>query len=293
VRRDIIAPDAPFSTGYGVARQLQRIMTMRQPTIFLSHGGGPCFWMDFPPPFGPHAFDRLRAYLAGLLQTLPERPKSILLVSAHWEEAAPTVGSSATPGMIYDYYGFPDETYHLLYPAPGAPQLAQRVRGLLAAQGLECREDAGRGFDHGVFVPMMIIDAKAEIPVATLSLQRDLSPRLHLAIGAALAPLRDEGVLIIGSGNSFHNLRTFFDGQAGVSAQFDDWLTQTVKTPDPQSRSDKLAAWDMAPGARLSHPREEHLLPLMVVMGAAGADSGARVYHDRIANKAISGYAFG
>ena len=266
---------------------------MRQPTIFLSHGGGPCFWMDFPEPFGPHAFDKLRDYLAGLLATLPERPKAILVVSAHWEEAEPTVGAAKAPGMIYDYYGFPAHTYHLRYPAPGSPQLAGRVRDLLGAAGIASGSDPERGFDHGVFVPMLIVDPKAEIPAATLSLQRDLSPELHLAIGAALAPLRDEGVLILGSGNSFHNLRTFFDGQKRVSGAFDDWLTAAVETPDPAARAAQFAAWDTAPGARECHPREEHLLPLMVVAGAAGGDPGARVYSDLIAGKAISGYAFG
>jgi aromatic ring-opening dioxygenase catalytic subunit (LigB family) len=266
---------------------------MRQPTIFLSHGGGPCFWMEFPEPIGAHGFDKLRAYLAGLLETLPERPKAILVISAHWEEPVPTVGSAAKPGMIYDYFGFPADTYQLQYPAPGAPQLAKRVQELLGAAGVATRGDPERGFDHGVFVPMLIIDPKVEIPVATLSLQRDLSPELHLAIGAALAPLRDEGVLILGSGNSFHNLRTFFDGRPGSSRTFDDWLTAAVETPDPATRSAKLAAWAKAPAARDSHPREEHLLPLMVVAGAGGDDAGARVYHDLIANKAISGYAFG
>ena len=266
---------------------------MKQPAIFISHGGGPCFWMEFGPPFGPHGFDRLRAYLAGLLATLPERPKAILLISAHWEEATPTVGTAENPGMIYDYYGFPPETYRLSYPAPGAPQLAQRVRDLLGAAGIESAADPQRGFDHGVFVPMLIVDPEAGIPVATLSLRHDLSPEAHLAMGAALEPLRDEGVLIIGSGNSFHNLRTFFDGQTGASQAFDDWLTEAVETPDPAVRSEKLAGWDKAPAARLCHPREEHLLPLMVVAGAAGADAGRRVYRDSIGDKAISGYAFG
>jgi aromatic ring-opening dioxygenase catalytic subunit (LigB family) len=266
---------------------------MRQPTIFISHGGGPCFWMDFPEPFGPHAFDRLRDYLAGLLASLPERPKAILVVSAHWEEAAPTVGAAAAPGMIYDYYGFPAHTYQLQYPAPGAPQLARRVQELLGAAGVEARADPQRGFDHGVFVPMLIVDPPAEIPVATLSLQQDRSPSLHLAIGAALKPLRDEGVLILGSGNSFHNLRTFFDGQTGASQAFDDWLTEAVETTDPAARSKKLIGWEKAPNARLCHPREEHLLPLMVIAGAAGDDAGARIYHDSIGGKAISGYAFG
>ncbi len=265
---------------------------MKQPTIYLSHGGGPCFWMEFPEPFGAHAFDRLRDYLAGLLDTLPERPKAILAISAHWEEAAPTVGSAAAPGMIYDYFGFPEHTYRLNYPAPGAPELAHRARALLSAAGIASAEDAQRGYDHGVFVPMLIVDPKAEIPVATLSLRHDLSPEAHLAIGAALEPLREEGVLILGSGNSFHNLRTFFDGRPG-GEDFDAWLTAAVENPQVEARNAALAAWRQAPGARAAHPREEHLLPLMVVAGAAGDDAGRRVYADRIGGKAVSGYAFG
>jgi aromatic ring-opening dioxygenase catalytic subunit (LigB family) len=266
---------------------------MRQPTIFLSHGGGPCFWMEPREPLGAHAFEKLRTYLASLLETLPQRPDAILLVSAHWEEPVPTVGSSPAPGMIYDYFGFPAHTYHLRYPAPGSPQLAQRIRDLLGAAGVETRSDPERGFDHGVFVPMLIVDPNTEIPLVTLSLQHDLSARLHLAIGAALEPLRDENVLIVGSGNSFHNLRTFLDGQTGASTAFDDWLTVVVEMPDPAARSDQLGTWENAPGARLCHPREEHLLPLMVVAGAASNDAGSRVFHDMIGNKAISGYAFG
>lgn len=266
---------------------------MKLPTIFLSHGGGPCFWMTFPEPFGPHAFDSLRDHLDRLLASLPERPKAILMVSAHWEEDLPTVGSAPAPGMIYDYFGFPPHTYHLSYPAPGAPALARRVQDLLAAAQIESRDDPGRGFDHGVFVPMMIADSKAEIPVATLSLRRDLSPAKHLAIGAALEPLREEGVLILGSGNSFHNLQTFFDGARGASETFDSWLTAAVEAPEPAARNEKLAHWAKAPGARECHPREEHLLPLMVVAGAAGADKGKPDYHDIIANKVISGYRFG
>jgi len=266
---------------------------MTLPTIFISHGGGPCFWMEFPPPFGPNAFDKLRAYLEELIPSLPERPKAVLLVSAHWEEALPTIGSAAKPGMIYDYYGFPPNTYKLSYPAPGAPAVAHRARDLLAAAGIKTSEDAERGFDHGVYVPFLIADPKAEMPIATLSLQSDLSAKAHLAIGAALEPLRHEGVLIVGSGNSFHNLHTFFNGRTGVSEPFDAWLTEAVETKEPSARNAKLLAWEQAPNARQCHPREEHLLPLMVVAGAGGSDQGKLVYHDNIANKAISGYAFG
>ena len=154
---------------------------VRQPSIFIPHGGGPCFWMESPPPFGPHAWDGLRDYLAGLVKSLPERPKAFVVVTAHWEEAQPTVSAAAAPGMLYDYYGFPAHTYQLKYPAPGAPAIAAEVKRLLAAAGLKVGENAERGFDHGVFVPFLIIDPQAQIPVAMLSLQRDLDPAVHIS----------------------------------------------------------------------------------------------------------------
>jgi len=263
---------------------------MRQPAIFLSHGGGPCFWLEGPVA---RAFDPLKAYLAGLLDALPERPRAILIVSAHWEEPRITLGSAKAPQMIFDYYGFPAHTYRLSYPAPGAPSLAERARGLLAAAGVEAALDSTRGFDHGVFVPMLIVDPGATIPIVTLSLRQDLDPAFHIAVGAALAPLREEGVLILGSGSSFHNLRTFFDGEANAAADFDAWLTEAATNADAKERDALLERWSEAPFAEACHPREEHLLPLMVVAGAAGADVGRRVFHDRVAGKAISGFAFG
>ena len=265
----------------------------RQPAIFLSHGGGPCFWISFPPPLGPHAFDSLRAYLAGLLAALPARPSAILIVSGHWEANAPTIATSPAPPMLFDYFNFPPETYELSYPAPGDPNLAARVQKLLQAAGIAADADPKRGFDHGVFVPMLIVDPAAGVPVVELSLRKDLDPAHHIAIGAALAPLRDEGVLILGSGNSFHNLRTFFDGEAEAAAGFDSWLTGAVTDPDQAARAQALTAWDKAPYARQCHPREEHLLPLMVVAGAGGSDPARRDFHDIIGGKAISGYRFG
>jgi aromatic ring-opening dioxygenase catalytic subunit (LigB family) len=266
----------------------------RLPCLYITHGGGPCFWMEFGPPFGPHAFDKLRAYLAGLIDGLPERPKAILMISGHWEEDRPTVSTAAKPGMLFDYYGFPEHTYQLNYPAPGAPHLAERVRGLLQAAQIDCGTDGERGFDHGVFVPQLIIDPKAEIPVVMLSMRHDLDPAAHLAIGRALAPLRDEGVLIVGSGNSYHNLREFF-GERGVAASlaFDDWLNETVTAPDPASRDAGLRQWASAPGGRACHPREDHLIPLMVAAGAAGMDLGRRTFRDLLGGKAISCFSFG
>jgi aromatic ring-opening dioxygenase catalytic subunit (LigB family) len=265
----------------------------RQPTLYISHGGGPSFSMEYPPPIGAHGFDNLRHYLSGVIANLPQRPQAILTISAHWEEACVTVGTSPAPPMLFDYYGFPPHAYQLNYPAPGNPALAARVRGLLDASGIANAENNTRGYDHGVFVPFMVIDPEAKIPVVTMSLEHNLDPARHLAIGAALAPLRDEGVLIVGSGNSFHNLRSFFDGRPETSMQFDTWLTQAVELPGPTARAAALTNWERAPAARLCHPREEHLLPLMVAAGAGQTDRGTRVFHDMIGGKAISGFAFG
>ena len=264
----------------------------RQPAIFIPHGGGPCFWIEFPPPFGPHAWDKLKDYLSGLVASLPERPKAFLVVTAHWETAQPTVSVNAKPGMLYDYYGFPEHTYRLTYPAPGAPDLAAEVKQLIEAAGLPVATDSERGFDHGVFVPFLIIDPKAEIPVVMLSLRHDLDPSFHIKLGKALAPLRDEGAAIVGSGMSFHDLRHFQDGDGAASATFDAWLDETAKAP-ARERDARLAAWDKAPAARACHPREEHLLPLMVVAGAAGDSQGKHEFRDVIGGKVISGFRFG
>jgi aromatic ring-opening dioxygenase catalytic subunit (LigB family) len=265
----------------------------RQPAIFLSHGGGPCFWMTYPPPIGPHGFDHLKTYLAGILDNLPARPKAILVISGHWEEQLPTVSTAAAPPMLFDYYGFPEHTYHLKYPAPGAPDLAEKVRAVLTDAGMATATDPRRGFDHGVFVPFLIIDPEAHIPVVMLSLQQNLDPAFHIAVGKAIAPLRDDGVLIVGSGNTFHNLRAIHDGQTGPSAAFDAWLNEAVAGTDAERRNASLEQWAKAPHARDCHPREEHLLPLMVVAGAALTDVGRRVYHDNIGGKLASGFAFG
>jgi aromatic ring-opening dioxygenase catalytic subunit (LigB family) len=267
--------------------------TVRQPAIFIPHGGGPCFWIEFPPPFGPGAWDGLRAYLAGLVDSLPERPKAFVVVTAHWEETQPTVSVAAAPGMLYDYYGFPAHTYQLKYPAPGAPAIAAEVKSLIAAAGLRVGEDGERGFDHGVFAPFLIVDPAAQIPVVMMSLQRDLEPALHIAVGKALAPLRDRGIAIVGSGMSFHDLRRFRDGDGRASQTFDAWLDETLTKSDPATREQRLARWSEAPAARACHPREEHLLPLMVVVGAAEASAGAVSFREAIGGKTISAFRFG
>lgn len=263
-----------------------------QPTLFVPHGAGPCFFMDWNPP---HAWDAMAAYLRGVHASLPAPPKAILVVSAHWLEPTFSVTRGAGPDLIFDYYGFPEHTYRLRYPAPGAPELADRVVELLEAAGLPARADDQRGYDHGLFVPLLLMFPEAQIPVMQLSLRRDLDPQAHLDAGRALASLREDGVLIVGSGMSFHNMRGYGDPRFGpVSAAFDEWLTATVAAPQAR-REAALADWAHAPQARLCHPprAEEHLLPLMVVAGAAGDAPGQRAFSDRVMETTLSAFRFG
>ena len=269
--------------------------THRLPALYIPHGGGPCFFMD-PPPNAPHLWDGMAAYLRGIAASVGTRPKAILVISAHWEAVRPTVNSGAQPGMLFDYYGFPEHTYRLAYPAPGSPVLAARVRSLLGHAGIPADEDATRGYDHGVFVPFLLMYPDADVPVVQLSLQAGLDPAAHLAIGRALAPLRDEGVLIVGSGMSYHNLRAFFAPDPQVmqgSERFDAALTRAVEAVDPAARDAQLVAWKQLPDALVCHPRAEHLLPLMVAAGAGAADQGRRTYNDRVFGKAVSAFQFG
>jgi aromatic ring-opening dioxygenase catalytic subunit (LigB family) len=265
--------------------------TKRLPTLYIPHGGGPCFFMD-PPANHPHMWDGLATYLRGIDASLSVRPKAVLVVSGHWEMQQPTVNIAERPKLLFDYYGFPEHTYRLKYPVPGAPDLEPRVRLLLADAGFELGVDSKRGLDHGVFVPFLLIYPRADVPIMQLSLQQSLDPGLHLDVGRALAPLRDRGVLIVGSGMSYHNLAAMFSGGGGeAAAAFDAWLGDAVR--DPQTRDAKLKVWRSAPGGRESHPREEHLLPLMVAAGAADGDAAVRSFGESIAGKAISGFQFG
>jgi len=264
----------------------------RMPVVFVPHGGGP--WPFVETGIGSQAEqDGLAAYLRSVREVAGRRPEAILVVSAHWEEPEPTVMTSPRPPMFYDYYGFPPESYRITWPAPGSPALAARVRALLRGQGIATGEDAKRGFDHGAFVPLKVAWPEAEIPTVQLSLREGLDPAEHLALGRALAPLRDEGVLIVGSGMTFHNLRGFFQpGAAPVAAAFDAWLRETA-TAEPAARDAGLTRWEAAPAARAAHPREEHLLPLMVVAGAAGEDRGKVAWRGTIAELELSAYHFG
>jgi aromatic ring-opening dioxygenase catalytic subunit (LigB family) len=265
---------------------------VRMPAVFVPHGGGPWPFVDLGGMFPRSDLDALRSYLESVRDVPPVRPRALLVISAHWEAPVPTVMTAERPPLLFDYYGFPPASYQITWPAPGAPWLADRVRALLGAAGLDSAADAQRGFDHGTFIPLKLTYPDADLPTLQLSLKQGLDPAEHLAIGRALAPLRDDGVFIIGSGMTFHDLQRFTRPSARASAErFDAWLRETV-TAEPAERDARLAAWDTAPDARRSHPREEHLIPLMVVAGAAGADRGSVAYSHTF-GMPISGFRFG
>ena len=243
---------------------------------------------------GRPAWQPLITHLEELGELARKRARALLVISAHWEEPVPTVHFGKAPGMLYDYYGFPEETYHLSWPAPGAPDVAKRVEGLLHGAGFATAREEERGYDHGTFVPMMVALPDAKIPVAQLSLVAGLDPATHLAVGRALAPLRDDGILIIGSGFSYHNLRMFGDPRARpISERFDEWLRAAAESRDPEERSRLLADWESAPGARSCHPRSEHLVPIFIAAGAGGAEPGRCVFSGTVMGVVTSSFAFG
>ncbi|HYE14943.1 MAG TPA: class III extradiol ring-cleavage dioxygenase [Pyrinomonadaceae bacterium] len=264
----------------------------RLPTYFISHGGGPWPWLKEQMP---GMFDNLEASLSDMPRQVGTTPKAVLMVSGHWEERDFTVMSAPRPPMVYDYSGFPAFTYQIKYPAPGSPEVATRVQELLRGAGFAAPADDRRGFDHGTFAPLKAIYPEADVPVLQLSIRSDYDVDAHLAVGRALAPLRDEGVLIVGSGLSYHNLRRF--GAAGVdpSREFDAWLTGAVCRSVGGERNALLRGWTAAPSARLAHPDEDHLIPLMVAVGAAEGEAGETVYHeDSFAGSlTVSSYRFG
>ena len=236
----------------------------------------------------------LETYLRDFMGRLVELPRAIVIVSGHWEETKPTVNASARPGLLFDYEGFPDYTYALTWPAPGEPRLAARMRALLGEAGIDSAEDTKRGWDHGVFVPMKVILPNADIPVVQLSLQQGMDPARHLAIGRALTPLRHDGVLIIGSGQTYHNMRGFSVGRSHGDPRaeaFDSWLR--LQLANPVTRETALTHWEKAPGARYAQPHEDHLLPLMVVAGAAAGEQGHVDFHGHALGKPLSGFRFG
>jgi aromatic ring-opening dioxygenase catalytic subunit (LigB family) len=245
-------------------------------------------------------FATLEASLKELPQQLGVRPKALLVVSGHWEDDDFAVMSSPAPPMLYDYGGFPPEMYAIRYSAPGSPELAQRAHELIQQAGLATHLDPQRGFDHGTYSLLAVTHPNAESPVFQVSLRHDYDPEAHWKLGRALAPLRDEGVVIIGSGSSYHNLRSMLSNYSGnqrgqESAQFDAWLQKTLTERSPEQRCQQLLDWDRAPYARAVHPREDHFLPLHVALGAAEQEPARVIYHqnDFFGDITMSSYRFG
>lgn len=263
----------------------------RLPTYFITHGGGP--WPYMEGPFRRH-FDKLETALKRIRNELGDLPKALLIVSGHWEGPSFTASASPRPSMLYDYAGFPEETYHIQYNAPGSPELAERVHSLLAEGGMPAAIDPARGLDHGTFSLMRPMYPEADIPVVQLSLRHGFDPEEHLQAGRLLAPLRDEGIVIIGSGSSYHDLQNWGPGAVEPAATFDKWLNSTLSAQDDE-RWARLVSWEDAPAARQAHPREDHLLPLMVAVGAAKNEPGVSVFSqsDFMGSITLSSFRFG
>ncbi|WP_371503259.1 dioxygenase [Kitasatospora sp. NBC_00374] len=234
----------------------------RMPALYLSHGAPPL--ADDPVWPG-----QLAAWSAGL-----PRPRAILMVSAHWEEAPLALGATTTVPLVYDFWGFPEHYYRVEYAAPGAPALAESVRALLRAPGTPVQDIPDRGLDHGAYVPLVEMFPEADVPVLQISLPT-LDPQRLMKIGRRLAPLRDEGVLIVGSGFFTHNLRALsMEGQvSSVMAEFDDWGRRALAAQDLDALLDFE---NKAPAGRFAHPRTEHFAPLFVTLGAGEADLGSQ-----------------
>lgn len=248
--------------------------------------------MDWDPP---ETWMRMATWLKELGDGLKAlRPRGIVVISSHWEESEFTVMTKPRPSLYYDYQDFPEHTYHLDFQPPGDPALAAEVQAALQGAGIPCRADDKRDYDHGVFVPLKVAFPEADVPIIQLSLKKGLDAATHIAAGKALRGLRDRGVVILGSGMSYHNMRDFFGNGAALepSKAFDDWLTSAA-TAEPEARDKALTQWMAAPFARRAHPREEHLVSLMVVAGAAGADKGVHVFQDTVMGAVVSAYRYG
>ena len=258
-------------------------MSAALPGLFLSHGA-PTLPLEHGHP--THAF------LKGLGTTLP-KPRAILMVSAHWDTPLPVLTTAPHLDTVHDFYGFPQELYALRYPATGSAELARKTAGLLESAGLAVAADPERGLDHGAWVPLMLMYPQADIPVVQLSLQTRAGAEHHWKLGEALAPLRADGVLLIGSGGATHNLREFFRPTPGLDEsyvpKFTAWLEDTLSRGDRETLLDYRRR---APEARRAHPTEEHFFPLIV---AAGAGGKARRIHGAMtgASLAMDAYQFG
>jgi 4,5-DOPA dioxygenase extradiol len=259
---------------------------MTQPSLYVSHGS-PMIVMDQSPA---------RSFLEAYGRAWAEKPKAIIVCSAHYEAAGgPALTASAAPQMIYDFGGFPPALYQMQYPAPGAPALAERAAGLLEKAGFSPRLDAEWGFDHGTWTPLKLMQPAADVPVVAMSIDLHQSPQWHFNAGRALAPLREEGVAIIGSGSMTHNLRAFFTGQKPPGIKDNEWVEQFrdwVKAKAEAGAVDDLLDYRrLAPFARENHPTEDHFLPFFVALGA-GADGVGKRIHDSVDHDILAMDAF-
>ena len=250
--------------------------------VYFSHGGGPL-------PILGDAGHRAMIEFMTHLPTRLVKPDLILVISAHWEENAATLMGAKHPAMFYDYYGFPKQAYEITYPAPGSPQDAQKISELLQENHIPTRIDLQRGFDHGLFIPLKLMYPQADIPCLQLSLLRGLNAEAHLALGRALRRLKQEQILVIGSGFSFHNLGAFswqgMNAPDPANDAFQNWLIEVCTAPlTEEEREKRLAEWEKAPSARYCHPREEHLLPLHVCAALSGQPAQL-IFDDRILGK--------
>ena len=256
--------------------------------LYIPHGGGPL------PLLSDTGYESLNPFLRGFAATIA-KPDAIIVISAHWEEPVVSVTAHKNPPMLYDYYGFPPETYEYSYPAPGRPRLASRIHEMLKTAGIEAKLDYERGFDHGLFVPLMLMYPAADIPCIQISLSKSLDAAFHINLGKALAPLKRDNLLILGSGFSFHNIQVMMGKKDDIidegNRQFEDWLAQTCSGPELSisEREQRLIDWDRAPQARYCHPREEHLLPLHVCFGIARFPAKT-VFQDVVAGFITSAY---
>jgi 4,5-DOPA dioxygenase extradiol len=264
---------------------------MRFPSIFINHGGGPL------PLLGqqPEIIAQLKEVTA---KWVTKKPDAIVVFSAHWESNPIQITSSIQPKMIYDYYGFPPEAYKYQYSAPGSSILAEKIRSLLNANGVASELNEERGYDHGVFIPLMIMYPDANIPVVAVSLHQSLSAATSIQVGKALAPLRDENILLLGSGYTYHNMKGFMHPSTATydaSSAFNEWLKETVLSTTPEERLTKLQNWETAPLARECHPREEHLLPLLTIAATASSTNKPELIFEKKGgngNHAVSSYIF-
>ena len=265
-------------------------MKKKGAVLFIPHGGGPL------PILGDQRHQELIKFLEKI-KTKINKPSSIIIVSAHWEEEEVKITSGEKPSLIYDYSGFPEETYKIIYPATGNPALANKIKILLNAQNINSKLDTERGFDHGVFIPLKIMYPDASIPCVQISLLNNLDPKKHIEIGKALTSLMDENILILGSGMSFHNLKSLLSSSESTESdnvknkEFDDWLVD-VCTGDKLNnieREKKLSEWTKAPSARFCHPREEHLIPLHVCYGVK-CEKADLVFNGNIIDKKASAF---